>query len=320
MQIANPIYDVVFKYLMDDNLSARMLISAIIEQEVEELELLPQESTAEVDLERRSMTVYRLDFAAKIKTPEGPKRVIIEIQKAKYAADIMRFRKYLGEQYSKKTEDGALPLVSIYFLGYALDHTDAPVIKVNRVYEDLTTHKVLDVKEDFIESLTHDSYVIQIPYLDRRHRSELEKMLTIFDQRQRGDDVHVLNIKEDDYPEHYRRLVRRLQRAVSEPKVRKTMDIEDEILEELENLERRIESQEKRLEEHKREILEKDKALDEKDKALGEKDKALGEKDKALDEKDKALGEKDRALDEKEKALEESRREIEELKRLLSDN
>jgi len=51
-------------------------------------------------LENRLFTVYRLDFSARIKTQNGAvKQVIIEIQKAKFAADIMRFRRYLGEQY-----------------------------------------------------------------------------------------------------------------------------------------------------------------------------------------------------------------------------
>ncbi|MBF0227936.1 MAG: hypothetical protein HQK76_21045, partial [Desulfobacterales bacterium] len=101
MEIANPIYDVVFKYMMDDNKVAKLLLSAIIGEEIENLDFKPQEySTA---LEIRSITVYRLDFAAKIKTKTGEyKQVIVEIQKAKFPTDIMRFRKYLGEQYAKE--------------------------------------------------------------------------------------------------------------------------------------------------------------------------------------------------------------------------
>ena len=34
MQIANPIYDVVFKYLMDDNQIAKLMLSAIIGEEI----------------------------------------------------------------------------------------------------------------------------------------------------------------------------------------------------------------------------------------------------------------------------------------------
>ena len=52
--------------------------------------------------EKPPMAVYRLDFAAKIKTDTGDQTILIEIQKAKYAADIMRFRRYLGSQYRDK--------------------------------------------------------------------------------------------------------------------------------------------------------------------------------------------------------------------------
>ena len=35
MQIANPVYDVVFKYLMHDNSIAKKIISLIIDEEIE---------------------------------------------------------------------------------------------------------------------------------------------------------------------------------------------------------------------------------------------------------------------------------------------
>ena len=49
-----------------------------------------------------------------------------------------------------------------------------------------------------------------------------------------------MNVKEEDFPEKYREIIRRLQRAVAEPEVRNTMEIEDEILAELEDKERAI--------------------------------------------------------------------------------
>ena len=39
MKIANPIYDVVFKYLMEDSKCAKILLSALINLEIVELEL-----------------------------------------------------------------------------------------------------------------------------------------------------------------------------------------------------------------------------------------------------------------------------------------
>ncbi len=47
MRIANPIYDVVFKYLMEDRESAVLLLSEIIGEDIVELDFHPQESTAE---------------------------------------------------------------------------------------------------------------------------------------------------------------------------------------------------------------------------------------------------------------------------------
>ena len=63
MQIANPIYDVVFKYLLEDKKVAKLLLSAILEKEVIDIEFLPQEYTT--NLEEKSITIYRLDFKAK---------------------------------------------------------------------------------------------------------------------------------------------------------------------------------------------------------------------------------------------------------------
>ena len=87
MQIANPIYDVVFKYLLDDNKIAKKLISLIIGKEIKDLELLPTEFN-NVN-EEKNLTVYRIDFSAKVKMEDASyMNVIIEIQKAKFPTDI----------------------------------------------------------------------------------------------------------------------------------------------------------------------------------------------------------------------------------------
>ncbi len=301
MEIANPIYDVVFKYLMEDNEIAKLVISTIIKQNVISLELRPQESTTELKL--GSLTVYRLDFSAKIETEKGFKTVLIEIQKAKYPTDVMRFRKYLGEQYRseentykikvirkhlgkqvEEEETKAIPILSIYFLGYPLEHFKIPVIRVQReCYNDATNEK-LEGQEEFIEGLSHDSYVIQVPYLKEDQKTEVERMLRVFDQSKISTDHHVLDIKEEEYPEKYRPIIRRLQRAIVEPVMRKKMDLEDEITYELNNMSRVIEQQKEILIEAEINLEEKSRVIEEKDKALEEKDKALEEKDKRIRE------------------------------------
>ena len=222
--------------------------------------------------------MYRLDFAAKIRLKEGGyRKVIIEIQKAKFSTDIMRFRRYLGEQYRNREnvyhdEEGnrkALPIISIYFLGHRLRGTDRAVIKVQREYCDGITGEKLSCREEFIESLTHDSFVVQIPGLQQPYRSRLEQLLSIFDQHRKVND-HILEINEEDYPEEYQRLVRRLIRAAAEKQVMDTMDAEDDILEELENLERTIEKKDKTIQEHEEKLEENKKELEEKDRVIKE--------------------------------------------------
>jgi hypothetical protein len=301
MQIANPIYDVVFKYMMEDAKVAKLLISSIINEDVEELKFRPQEFTTDIEKETISnkpgiLTVYRIDFTASIKTKEGLKNVIIEIQKAKFATDIMRFRRYLGEQYSNSentqsitinnvSRKSGIPVISIYFLGHQLDHTDASVIGVKRSYTDLITGKLIKTRESFIESLTHDSYIIQIPKLTTKRRNELEILLSVFDQSSRVEPYHhILNIKEDEYPKKYIHLIRRLQKAVSDSEMKKRMDFEDGMLDDLKDMQRSID----KLEQNARAITEeKDRITEEKDRIVAENNRIVAENDRIAEEKDR---------------------------------
>jgi hypothetical protein len=62
MKIVNPLYDLAFKYLMENNKLAKMIVGLILDQEVEELELGQQETT--YTDEKRFITLFRLDFKA----------------------------------------------------------------------------------------------------------------------------------------------------------------------------------------------------------------------------------------------------------------
>ena len=269
IQIANPIYDVVFKYLMQDNKVAKYLISKIIGQEIIDLDFLPQKQIAD---SKKYGVVYELDFNAKIKTENGFTQVLIEIQKAKFPTDIMRFRKYLATQY----ERNELPIISIYFLGHKLQNIKEPVISVTRTYKNRLNNEKINQKEEFIEKLTHDSYIIQIPYLKEKRQNELEKLLSVFDQSNIINDEHILNIKEEDYEQEAQKiLIRRLQRAIAEPEMKGSMDIEDRIFGHLDDLDRAVELKDEIIEENKKKLEEKNKKLKEKDKKLEEKDNLI---------------------------------------------
>nr|MDU9044507.1 hypothetical protein [Candidatus Electrothrix aestuarii] len=78
---------------------AKLILSKILDQEIETLEFKPTEFRKKIGL---NLTVFRIDFSAVIRQEDGSRKlVLIEIQKAKLPTDIMRFRKYLGGQYHK---------------------------------------------------------------------------------------------------------------------------------------------------------------------------------------------------------------------------
>jgi hypothetical protein len=106
--------------------------------------------------------------------------------------------------------------------------------------------------------------------LKQRRRNDLEKLLGIFDQTNRTQSPYILNVNEDDFPEMYRPVIRRLRMAAESEDIQTEMELEDDYFKELQDKERIIAQKEKALEE-------KDKMLEEKDRALEELKKQLAE-------------------------------------------
>jgi len=237
MLIANPIYDVVFKYLLEDIEIARELLSTILGEEIISLVLKPQETAAESA--GASVSILRFDFKAIVKTQSGEqKKVLIELQKAKQVFDVMRFRRYLGDNYRKEdevqdehgnTEKRPLPIVTIYFLGFPLDTIENAAVKISRDYRDAITQELIEVREDFVELLTHDSYLIQLKKLTGQARTKLERVLQVFSPEYQTEDKHQLDFRGDTNDPLVKKMLARLGRAIATEEMRDKMDVEDEI-------------------------------------------------------------------------------------------
>ncbi len=312
MIVANALYDVVFKYLMEDRKIAKLLLSALLQTEVTDLELKPQEYAT--DIKEKVLTVYRIDFKARIKLKDGKEQlVLIELQKAKFATDIMRFRRYLGKQYSNPDNSvevngiqKPLPIITIYFLGYSIKELkDIPVVRIARRYLEFETGKELNVKAEFVESLTHDTVIVQVEAIKRRQRkTEIEKVLSVFEPGQK----HEISINENDYPDKYKPVIRKLLKAMQDEKVRETMEIEDEILEELKLKERIAEKA----------LLIADAEKKQKEKALKLAERERREKEIALEREQKARQkEKDARQKEKDAKQKEQETKIKLAKKML---
>lgn len=298
MVIANPIYDVVFKFLMEDERTAKFFIGTLLEETIEQVTVKPQEYVYTDQL--IGLAVYRLDFIATIKTHTGAfKKVLVEIQKAKNLIDLMRFRNYLGEHYKKEDDiDGqkiSLPIVTIYLLGFNLAEIDTPVLKVNRQYIDLISHKVIDKKSSFIEKLTHDCYVVQLSKIQGKVQTKLEKLLSVFEQNY---FVENNTIKEYNYlidNDDIKRMVDKLHYVGTEPSEKKKIEDEKEAWRTFDALTGGIKEKAEKLlvqlEESKKEIENKDKEIEDKEKVIEDKDKALENMNKIIEELRRKLGE-----------------------------
>ena len=285
MVIANPIYDVVFKRLMEDNRIAKFFIGTLLEQIVESIEVKPQEFTYTDEF--AGLAVFRLDFIATVRTDRGElKKFLIEIQKAKNQIDLMRFRNYLGEQYKKEDivneNKVILPITTIYILGFKLQNLEASVIKAAHNYIDVVNNLVITQKNDFIEKLTHDCFVIQIPRLQSNLQTKLEKILQIFNQKFVFSPDHKKLVipknllLDNDLHEFFERL----SRPLLDETLLKQADLEEELETKLDDMSRTIEVQKQEIVATKEELIgTKEELVGTKEELIGTKEELIGTKE-----------------------------------------
>ncbi|MDR2438294.1 MAG: hypothetical protein LBE12_02835 [Planctomycetaceae bacterium] len=299
--IANPIYDVVFKRLMDDTENARFFIETLLDQEVEQIEFKPQEYPIPTDIVSQlpplqlpgAMTFFRLDFIATIKTATGEyQKVLIEVQKGKKSLNIMRFRGYLAEHY-RRVDEIAVPfvglqkiplhIITIYILGFELKHIPTPAVKIAREYIDLVTNTPIVAKDDFAEQLTHDCIIIQTSRIHRSIKTELDALLSLFEQNYFVDrNGHFKKYIQPSNNKNIRRMTEVLSYVASSDEDRQLMETEESIRqivdgdfnEEMQKI--RYEFK-KRSEENERLTAEKKQAIAEKEQVIAEKDKQIAE-------------------------------------------
>jgi len=239
--------------------------------EVEEV-TLGQQETVFPD-QKRSLTLFRLDFKAVIKEADGSRKtVLIELQKSKYATDIQRFRSYLGSNYMARKKDlskveeakveyqSAFPIITIYILGYNLDDLPYMAVTVNRDGINSVNKEKINVKSFFIEHLTHQSHIIQVRRLPEKRRTKLENFLVLFNQAWVTKENFILDLQE--IPKGFNDIAKYLQGPVMDESFRRNLEAEDELdtifdEQEAKYLKKIVEAEEREKEAKKRESKER---------------------------------------------------------------
>ncbi|WP_440421521.1 hypothetical protein [Prevotella merdae] len=301
IHVANPIYDSVFKYIMEDERIAKTMLSALLKKEVVHVTVRPHEYS---NTTRDTLSMFRIDFAATVREREGneikDRIVLIELQKTWLNTETLRFRQYLGAQYSNKNnireaEDKgfAYPMVAVYLLGHRVGNIKEPIVYVNHDVFDYNGNVVEDGNmEPFVESLTHNSIIVQIPLLHGNVNNRLEKVLSVFDQTLvDGDTQQVLKIDEDKFADDNDMLyvLHKLTAAAANSEMRQDMNVEDEYY--------------KAIEDRDTAIMQRDKMLKERDCKLAQMDERLSQQSEQLSQQSEQLSQQSEQLRNMAKAL-----------------
>ena len=301
IHVANPIYDSVFKYIMEDERIAKTMLSALLKKEVVHVTVRPHEYS---NTTRDTLSMFRIDFAATVREREGneikDRIVLIELQKTWLNTETLRFRQYLGAQYSNKNnireaEDKgfAYPMVAVYLLGHRVGNIKEPIVYVNHDVFDYNGNVVEDGNmEPFVESLTHNSIIVQIPLLHGNVNNRLEKVLSVFDQTLVDDDTQqVLKIDEDKFADDNDMLyvLHKLTAAAANSEMRQDMNVEDEYY--------------KAIEDRDTAIMQRDKMLKERDCKMAQMDERLSQQSEQLSQQSEQLSQQSEQLRNMAKAL-----------------
>ena len=296
MIVANPIYDIVFKYLMEDERIARTILSALLKKDVVKVEVRPHEYSDET---RDSLSVFRIDFGATIREEDGhEKLILIELQKTWLDTETLRFRQYLGVHYSNpknmRNDGNALPMVAVYLLGHKVGDIEEPVVYVNHKSFDYDGNLVTKgLPDPFLDSLTHDSIIVQIPRLHGNINNRLDMVLSIFDQTRRdSNDNRLLKIDNMAYcndpdMEH---ILHRLTMAAADADMRHKMNVEDEYYGAIEKRDTEILMRDREIAEQKTQISEQQSQISEQQSQISEQQSQISEQQSQISEQQKMLG------------------------------
>ena len=295
--IPNPIYDVVFKYLMEDNESANIVISTLINEKIKKLTFEPISHTEKIKdpKSEKEIKLFHLDFTAIIEKPNGTEELImIEIQKANRASDIFRFKRFISANFQRKQEKEIINprtqavekihkpirLIPIFILNFRIENEiDDLIIKTNRIKTGIFRDKQLKNDNEFIDNLSFDIWVVQLPNLNKIKKSDYENdeyktklysLLKLFDQDAKNEkNNHRLLLIKKIFPGFLERIINRLKSAdANNPDLEEQMNAEDEYLAELikrdnqiSYFKQQLDNTTKELDNEKKISLEKDKMI-----------------------------------------------------------
>jgi hypothetical protein len=209
-----------------------------------------------------NLLVRRLDYFAEVTLPGEIRRdIIVELHKVRLMASIARFRRtietfYTDPETGRIFSDGP-QVYRLYFFLHDISGSAEPVSYLSYRMVDSVTNLEIDINADeFYRALCPRSWLVQISELRQSPETEMEKMLTIFDQRNITENPHIISVNKNDFPKSCLSVIRRLRKASKIRDIRRAMKIEDDYMDEFRRWGETLEEQRKTIEQNNKDIRE----------------------------------------------------------------
>ena len=320
IRVANPIYDSVFKYLMEDERIARTVLSALLKKEVVEVQIRRNEYTNGY---RDNISMFRIDFGARIREADGSLRLIlIELQKTWLETETLRFRQYLGAQYANPENmvheemrpPYGIPMVAVYILGHRVGKIDVPVLYVNHKSYDYEGHEVTHgLPDPFVDSLVHDSIIVQIPLLHGQINNRLEKVLSVFDQNNKEkDNRQLVELDDANYADDadMQYILHRLIMASADAQLRQDMNVEDEYFQAIEDRDTAIMSRDKVIKEKDQQISQQNQQISQKDQQISQQNQQISQQNQQISQQNQQISQQNQQISQKDQQLSEKDQQL----------
>ena len=146
--------------------------------------------------------------------------------------------------------------------------------------------------DPFVDSLVHDSIIVQIPLLHGQINNRLEKVLSVFDQTNKEkDNRQLVELDDTNYADDadMQYILHRLIMASADAQLRQDMNVEDEYFQAIEDRDTAIMSRDKVIKEKDQQISQQNQQISQQNQQISQQNQQISQQSQQISQKDQQL-------------------------------
>jgi uncharacterized protein (DUF3084 family) len=191
-------------------------------------------------------------------------------------------------------------MVAVYILGHRVGNINVPVLYVNHKSYDYEGHEVTEgLPDPFVDSLTHDSIIVQIPLLRGQINNRLEKVLSVFDQTNKEkDNQQYVELDEANYQgdADMQYILHRLIMASADAQLRQDMNVEDEYFQAIEDRDTAIMSRDKVIKEKDQQISQQNEQISQQNEQISQQNEQISQQNEQISQQNEQISQQNEQL------------------------